>query len=264
MLIQQIRFDNTPRLHRVETDQVYPVDTPVVVLSRRGLELARVRGEGQDSDGPVQAGRILRQASSEDLEQADFLQKEASDLKWLLRAKVRSRRIPAKIVSLEYTLDRTLLTVAYSAEDRIELGGLISDLRPHTDSRVNFMAVGPREQTQMLGALGACGREACSSSHLQDFAPVSIKMARDQQLPLNPDKLSGPCGRLLCCLQFEHTQYQELLKDLPRKGAKACHIASGAVGKVTKLDPLRGRLELLTEGGMLSLSAEEVRPAGKD
>ena len=89
----------------------------------------------------------------------------------------------------------------------------------------------------MLGTLGACGRENCSSTHLQDFAPVSIRMARDQQLPLNPEKLSGPCGRLLCCLQYEHEQYLDLLRDLPRKNAKMCHEGSGACGKVTDLRP---------------------------
>lgn len=90
--------------------------------------------------------------------------------------------------------------------------------------------------------------ESCCSTHLQDFAQVSIKMARDQQLPLSPEKISGPCGRLLCCLQYEHEHYQELLRDLPRKNAKVCTIHD-VCGKVAKLNPLAGTVDLITEEG---------------
>jgi cell fate regulator YaaT (PSP1 superfamily) len=258
MYAQQIRFDNSPKLHLLNTELIYPVDSWVVAQSRRGLELARVRGDVVEVQGRQKAGAILREATPEDLERAESLRQEAADLKWILRTKVRGRKLPVKIVALEYTLDATLLTIAYSAENRIDLGTLISDVRSHTSAKVNFSAIGPREQTQILGALGACGRETCSSSHLQDFAPVTIKMARDQQLPLNPDKLSGPCGRLLCCLQYEHGMYQELLRDFPRRGSKACQISTGVVGKVGKINPLKGTLELYTENGMLELKNEEV------
>ena len=170
-----------------------------------------------------------------------------------------------KIVAAEYTLDATLLTVSYSAEERIELSALIQDLRGHTRARINFAAVGPREQAMMVGALGACGRENCSSHHLQEFAPVSIRMARDQQLPLNPEKLSGPCGRLLCCLQFEHTQYLELLQNVPRRNAKVCVESSGAYGKVVKLHPLQGTVDVYTDAGLLTeVPASDLRPVKGD
>lgn len=238
----------------------FAVGTKVVVQGKRGLEVAQVRGAAIDPDPKERYGSIIREASHEDLTDWDALYKRAEDLKWLLRTKARDRKLPVKLVAVEFTLDESLITISYSAEDRIELSSLISDLRRFTRARVNFSAIGPREQAQMLGALGACGRENCSSTHLQDFAPVSIRMARDQQLPLNPEKLSGPCGRLLCCLQYEHGQYLELLKDLPRKNAKVCHEKSGACGKVIKLHPLTGTVDVHTDQGTLhEVSAGELR-----
>lgn len=238
----------------------HPVGSRVVVQGKRGPEVALVRGEASAPERQARYGSVLRAATAHDLDTWERLRAKAADLKWLLRARARERKLPVKLVDVEFTLDESLVTVSYSAEERIELGSLISELRHHTGARVNFAAIGPREQAQMLGTLGACGRENCSSTFLQDFAPVSIRMARDQQLPLNPEKLSGPCGRLLCCLQYEHQQYLELLRDLPRKNAKVCHEGSGACGKVTKLNPLAGTVDVQTDAGMLfGLPASELR-----
>jgi cell fate regulator YaaT (PSP1 superfamily) len=234
------------------TEQPHVLDSRVVVQGKRGPEVATVRSEAREPESGGRYGSILSLASADDLERWESLGREAEDLKWFLRARARARGLPVKIVAAEYTLDASLLTVSYSAEERIELTALISELRARTRARINFAAVGPREQAMMIGTLGACGRENCSGNHLQEFAPVSIRMARDQQLPLNPEKLSGPCGRLLCCLQFEHTQYLDLLRDLPRKNAKVCEDKDGgACGKVTKIHPLQGTVDVLTEHGML-------------
>nr|WP_245557584.1 stage 0 sporulation family protein [Deinococcus peraridilitoris] len=249
----------------MRTDTPFCVDTRVVVHSRRGPEIARVRTEAELSPGAQQVGTIVRQATSEDLERWEELGREAEDLKWMLRARARSRGLHVKIVLCEFTLDGALLSVSYSADERIELGSLVQDLRGSTKAKINFTAVGPREQAMTLGALGSCGRENCSSTHLQDFAPVSIRMARDQQLPLNPEKLSGPCGRLLCCLQYEHSMYQELLKGLPRKNAKVCHTESGACGKVVKLNPLQGTVDLYTDAGLMAgIRPDEITPLKGD
>lgn len=246
------------------SEQDFPVGTRVVVQGKRGPEVATVRGQATAPDPKGRYGAVLHAATPEELSRWEALHRQGEDLKWLLRARARERRLPVKLVAVEFTLDESLVTISYSADERIELGPLIAELREHTRARVNFAAIGPREQAQMLGALGACGRENCSSTHLQDFAPVSIRMARDQQLPLNPEKLSGPCGRLLCCLQFEHTQYLELLKDLPRKNARVCHEGSGACGKVTKLHPLKGTVDIQTESGpVYDLPASELRRASE-
>lgn len=246
------------------SETAWPVGTRVVVQGKRGPEVALVRGAAHAPDPRGRYGAVLNAATPEELGRWEELHRRAEDLKWLLRARARELRLPVKLVAVEFTLDESLITISYSADERIELGALIAELRQHTRARVNFAAIGPREQAQMLGALGACGRENCSSTHLQDFAPVSIRMARDQQLPLNPEKLSGPCGRLLCCLQYEHGQYQELLRDLPRKNARVCHEGTGACGKVTKLHPLKGTVDIYTDQGpVFDLPAHELRRASE-
>lgn len=262
MFVLPIRFERSPRLHPMLSEVAHPVGTRVVVQGKRGPEVATVRGEPGERQAQERYGMVLHAATTADLERWADLHRQGEDLKWLLRARARERGLPVKLVAVEFTLDESLVTVSYSADERIELSSLIGEVRAHTRARVNFAAVGPREQAQMIGTLGACGRENCSSNHLQEFAPVSIRMARDQQLPLNPEKLSGPCGRLLCCLQFEHVQYQELLRELPRKNARVCHEGSGACGKVTKLHPLTGRVDVYTDQGLLQdVPASELRRA---
>jgi cell fate regulator YaaT (PSP1 superfamily) len=228
----------------------HPVGTEVVVQSRRGLEVGTVRS-GPRKAGEHAAGRILRAATPRDLSEWSALKERARSVKWLLRARARKQRLEVKIVAVEFTLEESLVTVSYSANSRIELSQLTSAIREQTPARVNFVSVGPREQAQLLGTLGACGRESCSSTHLQEFAPVTIRMARDQQLPLNPEKLSGPCGRLLCCLQYEHPVYQQLLSRMPKRGSLVLDERTGTVGKVSKLNPLSGQVSLLTEAGKL-------------
>lgn len=265
VFVLPIRFERSPRLHFMLSELAHPPQSRVVVQGKRGPEVATVRGEAKKPDPKMRYGRVLGKASTQDLETWAKLQERGEDLKWLLRAKARARGLAVKLVAVEFTLDENLVTISYSAEERIELSSLISDLREHTRARVNFAAVGPREQAQIIGTLGACGRANCSSTHLQDFAPVSIRMAREQQLPLNPEKLSGPCGRLLCCLQYEHRQYQELLRDLPRKNARVCHDESGACGKVVKLHPLTGTVDIQTENGLMhDLPADKLSRAHID
>lgn len=258
-----VRFDNGPKLHYVEVPTTFPpVGSRCVVSSRRGLELALVRTEPRDHPRP--SGHFVREALPEDLAADARLKQRAEELKWLLRARVREVARGVKIVSLEFTLDESLLVVNYACEGQAPLRVLAQELSAYTQARIEFFNAGPRDQSRILGALGACGTGTCSSTWLQSFSAVGIRMARDQQLPLNPEKISGPCGRLMCCLQYEHEMYVELLKALPRKGAKACHKESGSCGRVTKVNPLKGTVDLDTDEGMLTdVPAGELEPMGQ-
>ncbi len=249
MPTQAIRFDNGPKLQAFTLrGDTMPIDSQVVVRSKRGLEIGTVRGQPNTNQTPQ--GEILHLANPDELLRWEKLQTEANDLKWFLRAKAREHGIKTKIISLEFTLDGASVMVNYSSEERIELRTLVTDLGSRTRAQIHFHAVGARDQARILGTLGVCGEENCSSLHLQDFAPVTIRMSRDQQLPLNPEKISGPCGRLLCCLQFEHEMYKELLAELPRKGAKVCSIHDESqCGKVSKVNPLKGTVEVRNEEG---------------
>jgi cell fate regulator YaaT (PSP1 superfamily) len=242
-----VKFENGPKIHYLEVPGEVPAPgTRCVVSTRRGLELALVRTGVTEKARP--SGQVLRTASQADLEQFRLLGERAEDLKWLLRARARQNGMDIKIISLEFTIDESLLVVSYTAEEAPSLRLLAQELARHTAARVEFSNIGPREQARILGTLGSCGSGNCSSTWMQSFASVSIRMARDQQLPLNPEKISGPCGRLMCCLQFEHEMYRELLRDMPKKGVKACH-SSGACGRIVKVNPLKGTVELKTEQG---------------
>ena len=154
-------------------------------------------------------------------------------------------------MGLEFTLDERLLAVSYSADAQPPLRLLAQELLPYTRARVEFANVGPRDQGRLLGALGVCGRGSCRSTWLQNFNAVSIRMARDQQLPLSSEKISGLCGRLMCRLQFEHDMYRTLLKGMPKKGGCSYRSATGSCGKIIKLHPLKGTAELRTDEGAI-------------
>lgn len=253
-----VKFDNGPKIHYMEAPPSAPaVGTRCVVSTRRGLELGRVRTEPRDVAKPH--GHYVRDALDDDLQRYAELLARADDLKWLLRARARQSGADVKIVAVEFTMDEELMVVSYSAENHPPLRVLAQELIQHTRARIEFNNVGPRDQARMLGTLGACGDASCSSTWLQSFSAVSIRMARDQQLPLNPEKISGPCGRLMCCLQYEHDMYKELLKGMPKKGGRACHDESGTCGRIVKLNPLKGTVDLRTdEGAVEEYPAAEV------
>jgi cell fate regulator YaaT (PSP1 superfamily) len=260
-----IKFDNGPKLHYMEAPPVAPsVGTRCVVSTRRGLEVGIVRTDVREHAKP--GGHYVRDALPDDVERYTSLTQRAEELKWLLKARVRQQGAKVKVVHLEFTIDESLLVVSYTAEDQAPLRLMAQELLRHTEARIEFNNIGPRDQARILGGLGACGSGSCSSTWMQSFTAVSIRMARDQQLPLNPEKISGPCGRLMCCLQFEHDMYRELLKGMPKKGAKACHTGSGNCGRIVKLNPLKQTVELKTdEGGIEEHPVDEIeRIRGKN
>ena len=258
-----VRFENGPKLHYVEVPATAPaVGRRCVVSTKRGLELGLVRTAPRLETRA--SGHFVREALLEDVQTYDALKAHAEELKWLLKARAREQGNGFKIVHLEFTLDESLLVVSYSSDAQPNLRPLVQDLLNHTDARVEFLNVGPRDQSRILGALGACGTGTCSSVWLQSFNAVGIRMARDQQLPLNPDKISGPCGRLMCCLQFEHEMYEQLLKTLPRKGGRACHTGGDGCGRVVKLHPLKQTVEVALEGGGVNeYKVEDIERAGR-
>ncbi len=258
MRTQGIRFENGPKLHPfVITDEPFIINSKVVVQSPRGLEIGIVRSAERPSEESY--GEVVRLANPDDLHIWDELGKRAHELKWFLRARARERGMGAKIVAVEFILNGNEVHISLSGE-RLDLRRLAQDIASQTKAKPHFHTVSTREQARIFGTLGVCGEENCSSLHLQDFLPVTIRMSRDQQLPLNPEKISGPCGRLLCCLQYEHELYKELLAELPRKGARVCS-TEGTCGKVIKLNPLKGTVEVLSdEGQSFEARADQLHP----
>ncbi len=193
----------------------------VVVETTNGLGLGRAvvfttTETAGELAGPLKP--VVRLATPEDIERAGRLcGKEAEALKEAGRL-VSTLALPMKLISAEYNLDASHLTIFFSAEGRIDFRELVRDLSHNLKVRVELRQVGPRDETKLLGGFGRCGREHCCAAFLDEFSPVSIKMAKVQDLPLNPMKISGVCGRLLCCLGYECEQYRAIKEKMPREG----------------------------------------------
>jgi cell fate regulator YaaT (PSP1 superfamily) len=193
----------------------------VVVQTARGVELGQVTIAPKQvlaSEVTAELKPIVRKASEEDVKRAqDFAAKEDNALTECGKIVARMN-LPMKLVSAEYNLDGTRLTFYFTAEERVDFRELVRELTSFFKTRIELRQIGPRDQAKMVGGLGRCGRGLCCGSFLTEFTPVSIKMAKEQDLPLDPMKISGVCGRLQCCLAYESAQYHEAKALLPRRG----------------------------------------------
>ena len=221
----------------------------VVVKTTRGQELGRVIiAPGQVVSGEVarELKPVERKAEPEDMEQAKEL--EAKEAKAMAEcAKLITKfRLPMKLLSAEYSLDGSRLTFFFSATERVDFRDLVRELNSRFKLRVELRQLGPRDEAKVVGGFGRCGRPLCCANFLCEFSPVSIRMAKDQDLPLNPMKISGVCGRLLCCLAYESGQYQSMKKQMPKVGQQV----STAMGpaRVVGSNPLKETVLVEIEG----------------
>ena len=217
-----VRFRKSGKIYHFDpAGIVLKLGDNVVVETTNGLGLGRAvvfttTEAAGELAGPLKP--VVRLAAPEDVERAGRLcGKEGEALKEAGRL-VSTLALPMKLISAEYNLDASHLTIFFSAEGRIDFRELVRDLSHNLKVRVELRQVGPRDETKLLGGFGRCGREHCCAAFLDEFSPVSIKMAKVQDLPLNPMKISGVCGRLLCCLGYECEQYRAIKEKMPREG----------------------------------------------
>jgi cell fate regulator YaaT (PSP1 superfamily) len=219
-----IRFKEAGRIYYFDArGHEFDVGNFVVVDTSHGREIGRVviapnqviASEIKESLKP-----ILRPATSEDLEQAEALKKRAREQLIIARKEAAQQGLKMHVVSGDYSLDGSEITFYFTADDRIEFRNLAKALSTQLETRVQFLQVGDRDRAKIVDGIGRCGERLCCSSWLTTFPTVSIKMAKEQDLPLNPSKLSGACGRLLCCLTYEYEQYREIKGGLPKVGSR--------------------------------------------
>ncbi|HEX77268.1 MAG TPA: stage 0 sporulation family protein [Dehalococcoidia bacterium] len=217
-----IRFKRAGKIYHFDPSglELAPGDV-VIVDTARGLELGRVVTAPQDvqADQLVEPLKpVVRRAEAEELEQVQELPAQEMAALEKCRQAVARFKLPMKLLSAEYSFDRSRLTVFFSAPGRVDFRELVRELSAIFKARVELRQVGPRDEAKLLGDLGKCGRPLCCAHSLAEFSPVSIRMAKQQDLPLNPMKISGVCGRLLCCLAYENEQYRLLKEKLPSPG----------------------------------------------
>ncbi|WP_035069670.1 PSP1 domain-containing protein [Nitratidesulfovibrio termitidis] len=229
---------------------------PVAVGDRVIVETDQGQGIGEvvtlRDDLPEDAGEaeadlrpILRVASGEDLEQAAENEKLGDEARAFCNECIRGRDLEMKLVDVEVFFDRSKIIFYFTAPTRIDFRELVKDLVKNYRTRIELRQIGVRHETQMIGAVGNCGMVCCCRRFLRKFAPVTIKMAKEQNLFLNPAKISGICGRLLCCLSYEQENYEEFHRRCPRLGKK--YLTSRGAVKVLRANMFRGSLALLTE-----------------
>jgi cell fate regulator YaaT (PSP1 superfamily) len=221
----------------------------VVVETSHGLEIGRVviaPGQVIASEIKESLKPIMRRATQEDLERSEELKKRAKEQLPVARQRAIGDRVDMRVVSADYSLDGSQLTVYFTSEDKSDFRSLQRTLSTELNVRVQFLQIGDRDRAKTVDGIGRCGERLCCSSWLTTFPSVSIRMAKEQDLPLNPSKLSGACGRLLCCLTYEFEQYRELKAGLPKQGARISTPTGDA--RVLKVNVLKDTILLLIEG----------------
>lgn len=220
-----------------------PIDLPVdkesavIVETARGIEYGKVvigRRMVEESDVVLPLKKVIRIADQQDAQIVEDNKQAAQNAFVVCQNKIKDHQLRMKLVDVEYTFDRNKIIFYFTAEGRVDFRELVKDLASIFRTRIELRQIGVRDEAKMLGGLGPCGRILCCSSFLGDFEPVSIKMAKDQNLSLNPTKISGLCGRLMCCLKYEHDNYESVKDDLPRVGSEV--ITSFGNGRLISLN----------------------------
>ena len=217
-----VRFKKASKLYYFDPTDVWPQPSDfVVVETTRGVELGEVvTGAREVPDDQITAPlkRVMRIASSEDVERCEQNTEKEKEAFKVCQEKILKHKLSMKLVDAEFTFDNSKLIFYFTANGRVDFRELVRDLAAVFKVRIELRQIGVRDEAKMIGGLGACGRSICCGTFLRDFQPVSIKMAKEQNLSLNPTKISGQCGRLMCCLKYEHDNYKTVLKQLPKPG----------------------------------------------
>lgn len=194
----------------------------VIVETSRGIEYGTVvvgRKEINDDELLKPVKPIMRPAQQEDHERYRENKKKEKEAFDICAEKIKRHGLEMKLIEVEYTFDGSKILFYFTADGRVDFRELVKDLAMVFRTRIELRQIGVRDESKTIGSIGVCGRSLCCSKFLGEFAPVSIKMAKEQGFSLNPSKISGACGRLMCCLKYEQDTYEELLKKLPRHGA---------------------------------------------
>jgi cell fate regulator YaaT (PSP1 superfamily) len=214
-------FKRAGRLHYLDPGEWRPtVGDKVLVPTDTGPEVAECSWAPQwideDVDGlPVCAGL----ATPADLARDESNRAKRAEAKVVARRLVRQHELPMKVIAVDYVRATGLLIIYFSAPDRVDFRALARDLTTRLRARIELRQVGPREEAKLHGGIGPCGRDLCCATFLREFEPVSIRMAKDQDLPVNPMRIAGACGRLMCCLKYEHPLYMDFKERAPRLGS---------------------------------------------
>jgi cell fate regulator YaaT (PSP1 superfamily) len=248
-----VRFRPAGRIYNFDPQgQTYTTGQYVIVETVRGTEAGRVviaskKVAESDLSDPLKP--VLRLASEDELRMMLSFKGKEKDALVQCAHHVAQHRLPMKLVEAEYTFDGSRLTFYFTADERVDFRALVRDLAATFRTRIELRQIGARDQAKLQGGVGPCGKTLCCSSWITEFGVVSIKMAKEQDLPLNPSKISGVCGRLLCCLAYENDNYIQAKQMMPQVGT-ILPTASGS-GRVVSINVPKSSVEVMLESGVI-------------
>lgn len=247
----QVRLREAGNIIYFYTNDLKPkIGDYVIVEVERGQDYGQVIGEQEvileaNLDKPLK--KIVRITTKEDMHKINENRKRIKSAFQTCFKKIQERKLDMKLIDAEYSFDRTKLIFYFTSEGRIDFRELVKDLAHIFKVRIELRQIGVRDEARMLGGFGHCGRPLCCASFLKGFEPVTIRMAKEQNLPLNPSKISGCCGRLMCCLGYEYENYKKYLKGLPKEGDKIK--TKEGKGRVISVNALKRKVVVEMEDG---------------
>lgn len=265
-----VRFKKAGKIYYFDPGDIdVPFNDFVIVETSRGVEFGHVAlGPKEISEEDIVAPlkEVLRVATDEDFDINRENKRKAKEAMEICKEKIEEHELLMNLIDVEYTFDRNKVIFYFTADGRVDFRELVKDLASIFKTRIELRQIGVRDEAKMLGGIGPCGKETCCKQFLGEFQPVSIKMAKEQNLSLNPTKISGLCGRLMCCLKYEQETYEELIEKIPNVGA----IVKTPKGKGTIVDTytllekvkVRVTLEDKTED-LLTFSIKDIEDTGK-
>lgn len=236
-----VKFKKSPKIYYFDAgNYTYKENCGVIVETARGVEFGEVKilpVDVKESEIVQPLKPIMRVATEKDVLQEQRCRQKRDEIYPLVEKKIADSKLKMRLSDVEYTFDGNKLIVYFTADNRIDFRDLVKDLASSFHTRIELRQIGSRDECKMLGGIAPCGRACCCSDHISEFAHVSIKMAKTQNLSLNPTKISGLCGRLMCCLAYENEYYAEINKHMPKTGSfvKTKKDGSGVVESVNQL-----------------------------
>lgn len=261
-----VRFKKAGKIYYFDPgDLSIERDDFVIVETVRGVEYGKVvigPKKVEEHDVVLPLKKVLRIADHKDRLIVEENKQSAKEAYEICCEKVQTHQLEMKLVDVEYTFDRNKVIFYFTADGRVDFRELVKDLAAIFRTRIELRQIGVRDEAKMLGGIGPCGRMLCCSSFLGDFEPVSIKMAKDQNLSLNPTKISGLCGRLMCCLKYENDEYESAKEQLPDVG-EIVDTPAG-LGKVVGLNILERilQIEMIDQERVLEYTLDEILKEG--
>jgi cell fate regulator YaaT (PSP1 superfamily) len=259
MELSAVKLRNSFQIYYIDTNNIFVnQNTMSVVETEHGVDLGRVFKLKPCHNKPDihVTGKLLRKATAEDMEQIpviEELEKKAFDI---CREKAKTKNLNMKLIAVKSLFDRTKIIFYFVAENRIDFRELVRELASVFRTRIEMRQIGVRDEARLVGGYGPCGRIQCCVNQREDFEPVSIKMAKEQNLNLNSLKISGMCGRLLCCLGYEYETYRDLSVGMPVPGTEI--ICEDVIYNVISADVLKQTMKIKDRDRLMEISKEDI------